>query len=104
MKSITVQELKQSMDDGEKFTLLDVREERELIMASIEGSTHIPMVAIPYQLDTIKKDEPVYILCHSGVRSAQACLYLEQNGFDASNVLGGIHAWSEEIDSSMPIY
>tara|TARA_B100000809_G_C14625620_1_gene346552 strand:- start:173 stop:487 length:315 start_codon:yes stop_codon:yes gene_type:complete len=104
MKSITVQELKQSMDDREKFTLLDVREERELIMASIEGSTHIPMMAIPYQLDTINLDAPVYILCHSGVRSAQACLYLKQKGFDAINILGGIHAWSLEIDPTVPIY
>ena len=104
MKSITVQELKQSMDDREKFTLLDVREEREFIMASIEGSTHIPMMAIPYQLDTINLDAPVYILCHSGVRSAQACLYLEQKGFDAINILGGIHAWSLEIDPTVPIY
>ena len=55
-------------------------------------------------LDKINKDEPVYILCHSGVRSAQACLYLEQKGFDAVNIRGGIHAWSTEIDPSVPIY
>lgn len=104
MKSITVQELNQKMDTKEDFTLLDVREDRELIMASIAGTTHIPMMAIPYQMNEINKDKPVYILCHSGVRSAQACLYLEQKGFDAANVLGGIHAWATEIDSSVPIY
>ena len=104
MKSITVQELKKSMDESEKYTLLDVREDRELITASIDGATHIPMMAIPYELDKIQKDQPVYILCHSGVRSAQACLYLEQKGFDAANIIGGIHAWSTEIDPSVPIY
>jgi rhodanese-related sulfurtransferase len=104
MKSITVQELKKSMEDSEKYTLLDLRENRELITASIDGAIHIPMMAIPYELDKINKDEPVYILCHSGVRSAQACLYLEQKGFDAVNIRGGIHAWSTEIDPSVPIY
>ena len=70
MKSMTVQELKQKMDTREDFTLLDVREDRELIMASIDGSKHMPMMAIPYQMNEINKDNPVYILCYSGVRSA----------------------------------
>ena len=99
MKSITVQDLNQSINNNEQFTLLDVREDRELIIASIDGAIHIPMMAIP-----INKNEPVYILCHSGVRSAQACLFLEQKGFNASNILGGIQAWSTEIDPSVPIY
>ncbi len=104
MKSITVQDLNQSINNNEQFTLLDVREDRELIMASIDGAIHIPMMAIPYELEKINKDEPVYILCHSGVRSAQACLFLEQKGFNGSNILGGIQAWSTEIDPSVPIY
>jgi rhodanese-related sulfurtransferase len=104
MKSITVQDLNQSINNNEQFTLLDVREDRELIMASIDGAIHIPMMAIPYQLEIFNKDEPIYLLCHSGVRSAQACLYLEQQGFDSVNIIGGIHAWSTEVDSSVPIY
>lgn len=104
MKSISVKDLKKTIDTQEKFTLLDVREERELVMASIKGFKHIPIMAIPYQLETLNKDEPIYVLCHSGMRSAQACLYLEQKGFDAVNILGGIHAWSTEIDPSVPIY
>ncbi|MBT5115598.1 MAG: rhodanese-like domain-containing protein [Candidatus Marinimicrobia bacterium] len=104
MKSITVQELKQVLDNNKKFTLLDVREERELIMASIKGFKHIPMMAIPYQLEMIPKDEPVYVLCHSGIRLAQASLYLQQQGIDAINILGGIHAWSLEVDPEVPVY
>lgn len=57
-------------------------------MASIKGSTHVPMMAIPHQLEIFNKDEPIYLLCHSGVRSAQACLYLEQQGFDSVNIIG----------------
>jgi rhodanese-related sulfurtransferase len=104
MKSITVQELHKLMNNNEQITLVDVREKRERVMASIKGSTHVPMMAIPYQLEIFNKDEPIYLLCHSGVRSAQACLYLEQQGFDSVNIIGGIHAWSTEVDSSVPTY
>ena len=68
MKSITVQELNQKMDTKEDFTLLDVREDRELIMASIAGATHIPMMAIPYQMNEINKDKPVYILMKNEIK------------------------------------
>ena len=104
MKSITVEELHKLMNNNEQITLVDVREKGERVMASIKGSTHVPIMAIPYQLEIFNKDEPIYLFCHSGVRSAQACLYLEQKGFDAINILGGIHAWSLEIDPTVPIY
>jgi rhodanese-related sulfurtransferase len=64
----------------------------------------MPMMAIPYQLDEIGKDKPVYLICHTGLRSAQACLYLERKGFDVANVVGGINAWSLEVDSNTPVY
>ena len=104
MKSITVQELQKLMNNNEQIALVDVREKSERAMASINGSIHVPMMSIPYQLDLFNKDEPVYIFCHSGVRSAQACLYLEQQGFNSVNIIGGIHAWSLEVDPDVPIY
>ena len=104
MKSITVQELHRLMNNNEQITLVDVREKGERVMASIKGSTHVPMMAIPHQLEIFNKDEPIYLLCHSGVRSAQACLYLEQQGFDSVNIIGGIHAWSLEVDPEVPKY
>ena len=104
MKSITVQELQTLMNNNEQITLVDVREKGERAMASIEGSIHVPMMAIPHQLKQFNKEKPVYLFCHSGVRSAQACLYLEKEGFDSVNIIGGIHAWSTEIDSSVQIY
>ena len=104
MKSITVQELHRLMNNKEQIALVDVREKGERVMASIKGSTHVPMMAIPHQLEIFNKDEPIYLLCHSGVRSAQACLYLEQQGFESVNIIGVIHAWSTEVDSSVPTY
>jgi len=104
MKSITVQELHKLMNNNKNISLVDVREKGERVMASIKGSIHVPMMAIPHQLELFNKDEPIYLFCHSGVRSAQACLYLEQQGFDSVNIIGGIQAWSTEIDSSVPTY
>ena len=104
MKSITVQELHNLMNNNEQITLVDVREKEERVMASIDVSTHVPMMAIPHQLELFNKNETIYLYCHSGVRSAQACLYLEQQGFDSVNIIGGIHAWSTEVDSSVPTY
>ena len=104
MKSITVQELHKLMNNNKNIPLVDVREKGERVMASIKGSIHVPMMAIPHQLELFNKDEPIYLFCHSGVRSAQACLYLEKQGFDSVNIIGGIHAWSTEIDSSVPTY
>ena len=104
MKSITVQELHKLINNNKNISLVDVREKGERVMASIDGSIHVPMMAIPHQLELFNKDEPIYLFCHSGVRSAQACLYLEQQGFDSVNIIGGIHAWSTEIDSSVPTY
>jgi|TARA_B110001454_G_scaffold3336_1_gene3028 rhodanese-related sulfurtransferase len=104
MKSITVQELHKLMNNNKNISLVDVREKGERVMASIKGSIHVPMMAIPHQLELFNKDEPIYLFCHSGVRSAQACLYLEKQGFDSVNIIGGIHAWSTEIDSSVPTY
>ena len=104
MKSITVQELHKLINNNKNISLVDVREKSERVMASIKGSIHVPMMAIPHQLELFNKDVPIYLFCHSGVRSAQACLYLEQQGFDSVNIIGGIHAWSTEIDSSVPTY
>ena len=104
MKSITVQELHKLINNNKNISLVDVREKSERVMASIKGSIHVPMMAIPHQLELFNKDEPIYLFCHSGVRSAQACLYLEQQGFDSVNIIGGIHAWFTEIDSSVPTY
>ena len=104
MKSITVQELHRLLNNNKNISLVDVREKEERVMASIKGSIHVPMMAIPHQLELFNKDVPIYLFCHSGVRSAQACLYLEQQGFDSVNIIGGIHAWSTEVDSSVPTY
>ncbi len=104
MKNMTVGELKEKLETKENLLLLDVREFNELSMASVVGAHHVPMMQIPLKYQEFEKNKPIAVMCHTGGRSAQVCMFLDQFGFDTYNVLGGIHAWSLEIDSSVPTY
>ena len=102
---ISVRRLKEMRKSGEEHTLLDIREEEELAISSIEGAVHIPMNTLPESLDRLTSDHPIVVMCHVGGRSAQVCAWLNSNGFEnAVNLEGGISAWSEEIDPSIPTY
>ena len=101
---ITVQELKQKMDEGEGINVLDVREPHEYEVANI-GVRLIPLGELPQRLAELDQDENFAIHCKSGARSAKAVKLLQDAGFEnVYNVKGGITAWSEEIDPSVPKY
>ncbi len=104
MKEITVQELKEKMDAGEDFQLIDVREDFEYEMSNLGGEL-IPLSGIMIESGKIDKNKPAVIMCRSGKRSAAAIMQLEQQGFkDLYNLKGGILAWAEEIDPEMQVY
>lgn len=102
----TVQQLKDARDNGSAPFLLDVRKPHEADIASIDADQLIPVDELPGRLDELKasKDQPVVIHCRSGARSERATALLRQHGYDASNLKGGILAWSKEIDNSVPTY
>lgn len=104
MKEVTVQELKQKIDAGEDFQLIDVREEFEYELSNLNG-TLIPLGGILIETDKIATDKPVIVHCRSGARSAAAIMQLETQGFDnLYNLKGGIIAWATEIEPGMPVY
>jgi len=105
MKEITVKELKEMMDNKEDFQLIDVREENEYNFANLNGEL-MPLGNIMDYEDDIAKDKKVIVHCRSGARSANAILQLEQAfGFDnLYNLKGGILAYADEIDPSIPKY
>ena len=104
MKEITVSELKTLKDKKADFQLIDVREEHELEICSIEGE-HIPMGDVMDNLDKLSKDKQVVIHCRSGARSGAICQALEGQGYNnVYNLKGGIIAWANEIDSSLTKY
>jgi rhodanese-related sulfurtransferase len=104
MKEISVQELKEKLDKGEDFQLIDVREDFEYQTSNLGGEL-IPLGGILIEQDKIETEKPVVIMCRSGRRSAAAVMQLEAQGFtNLYNLQGGILAWSQEIDPSMTIY
>ncbi len=104
MKEVSVQELKEKMDAGEDFQLIDVREDFEYETSNI-GGLLIPLGGILIETDKIEKDKPVIVMCRSGKRSAAAIMQLEAQGFtNLSNLQGGILAWAAEIDPTISVY
>ena len=105
MKEVTVQELKQKIDNKEDFQLIDVRETFEYETSNLNGE-NIPLGGLLIEADKIARDKPVIMQCRSGKRSAAAVMQLEQMlGLDnLYNLKGGILAWQEAYDPNMPVY
>ncbi len=102
---ISVKELHQLRQQGVPHFLLDVREPGEYDTARISGSTLIPLAQVAGRSAEIPRDVPVYVHCKLGGRSAKAVAALQSQGFtNVTNVTGGITAWSDEIDVSVPKY
>jgi sulfur-carrier protein adenylyltransferase/sulfurtransferase len=103
--SISVHELKRKTDAREAFELIDVREPFEYEIARIDGAKLIPLGEIAERTDELQREQPIVVHCHSGKRSAQAVRLLQQHGFSkVYNLKGGIDAWSDHIDPSVPKY
>lgn len=87
--------------------LLDCRTEEEFSIAKIEKSKLIPMQEIPGRLDELEpwRQKRLVVHCHHGVRSLRVAKWLREQGFEnAQSLKGGIEAWRNEIDSSIPAY
>ncbi|MCC7231975.1 MAG: rhodanese-like domain-containing protein [Bacteroidia bacterium] len=105
MKEITPRELKQKMDSGEDFQLIDIREEFEFEICNLNGEL-IPMGNILLETDKISRSRTVVIHCKSGGRSSVIVSALEKNfGFtNIYNLKGGILAYAREVDPSITLY
>ncbi|MCK5336847.1 MAG: sulfurtransferase [Gammaproteobacteria bacterium] len=85
--------------------LLDVRENWEFEICSINNSLLIPMGQIPAKLDQLDQQQEIVVICHHGIRSANVCHYLEHQGFDQMiNLSGGVDAWARDVDIDMAVY
>ena len=104
IKEIDVTELKKRFENNFFFTLLDVRDPYEIEFAKIEPYVHIPMGMLPVRHEEMDKGTPIVVMCHTGVRSAQVCQYLEPLGYNVTNLKGGIDAWSVLVDLTVPRY
>lgn len=93
----------QMLRDG--ALLLDVREPFEVAICAVAGSRPIPMRQIPENAAILPRDRQILVLCHYGGRSQRVTQFLRANGFaNATNVIGGIAAWAEQVDPALARY
>jgi rhodanese-related sulfurtransferase len=100
--------LQQASTQGQPL-ILDVRETWECELASIAPVgcevMIMPMQTVPARLLELDKSRPIACLCHHGGRSMQVAAFMEHQGFaNITNISGGIHAWSSQVDASVPVY
>jgi len=105
--TITAPELKEMIDSGKNFQLIDVREPVEWDIVRIPGATLIPKDRIlsGAALSELPHDRPIVLHCKSGARSAEALAAVKRAGFaDATHLQGGVLAWAAQVDPSLPTY
>lgn len=105
VSQITARELKDLLEGPNPPSLLDVRENWELAIASLPGSLHIPLNQIPIRLKELDASKAIIAVCKVGGRSQRAAEFLLAQGYDrVANLTGGIDAWAREIDPGMNTY
>jgi adenylyltransferase/sulfurtransferase len=102
---IEVTEVKAKLDRGDDFVLIDVREPHEYQICNIPAAKLIPLGEVGKRLGELNPEADIVIHCKSGMRSARACGILRAAGFQhVRNMKGGILAWSDQVDRSVPKY
>lgn len=104
---ISVTEVKEKMERGDPFKLLDIRELHEVDTASIPGALHIPMGEIHARYQELGEDpnQEIVVFCHHGGRSEMVMHQLWGLGYqNTKNMVGGIDAWSLDVDPKVPRY
>lgn len=106
MEEITATELKQKIDAGEDVQIIDVREQKEHDFARIPNAKLIPIGEIVNRMSEIDPNRETVLHCKGGGRSSRAIEALQRAGFTGKlkNLKGGITAWSNEVDPSVPKY
>lgn len=98
MKTIDTQEVQARLEAGEKLNIIDVRESDEVEEGKIPEAEHIPLGLVEFRMNELDKDKEYFIVCHAGGRSARAVQFLESQGFNVTNISGGMLAWEGETE------
>ena len=106
MEEITATELKERLDNGEDIQIIDVREDNEFAFNRIPNAVHIPLGQVLSRMNEIDPNRETVVHCKMGGRSARAIDAMQRMGFTGklANLKGGILAWSDEVDPSVPKY
>ena len=105
MKQFRPTELAAYLQTGAKPTLLDVREEWEWTICHLPDAVRVSLRELSARVNEFDKADEIVVICHHGVRSYHAAMFLESLGFtDIINLSGGVAAWANEVDPAMPRY
>jgi rhodanese-related sulfurtransferase len=105
VREMSPTEFSERAASGAAPVLLDVREPWELEIARLADAVHIPMGEIPSRFRELTPEHEIVVMCRSGGRSAQVARFLQQQGYQRVwNLRGGILAWADELDPSLPAY
>jgi adenylyltransferase/sulfurtransferase len=106
MPEISATELKQRLDKGDDLQIVDVREANEVAIAKLPNSIHIPLAQVLNRMSEIDPARETVVHCKMGGRSAKAIEALKRSRFTGNllNLKGGITAWSNDVDPSVPKY
>ena len=94
--TITPEEVKRRIEQGERLNVIDVREDEEVAAGTIPGALHIPLGQLPERYGEIPRTGEIIVICRSGNRSGRACEYLQAIGLTGlKNMVGGMLAWEK---------
>ncbi|MEE1132287.1 MAG: rhodanese-like domain-containing protein [Caryophanon sp.] len=94
---MTTEQLQQKLQAGETCHVVDVREAAEYANGHIPGSMNMPLSLLEFRMHELQKNKPYFIICQAGGRSAQATALLQAQGYDVTNVAGGMNEWQGDV-------
>jgi rhodanese-related sulfurtransferase len=98
MKEITSIELENELKTGKELSIIDVREVDEVAAGKIREAIHIPLGLIEFRLNELDKSKEYIMVCRSGARSGRATAFLQSQGFNVKNMVGGMLSWEGNVE------
>lgn len=97
VREVMPEQVLKRLENGDKIQIIDVRELHEWNAGHIPEAKHIALGTLPHRLNELDKETPIVMVCRSGVRSWNATQFVEQHGFQAENLAGGMLAWPGKV-------
>ena len=97
IREITTNELQEKLEQNETLNIIDVREDEEVAQGMIPTAKHIPLQQIPEAIKDLDENQEYIMVCRSGGRSMNAALFMNQHGYKAINMSGGMLDWNGEV-------
>ncbi|WP_027964394.1 rhodanese-like domain-containing protein [Halalkalibacillus halophilus] len=96
VREVSPEELEKDLDGAQKYNIVDVRETEEVETGMIPGAKHLSLGTLPEHVEGFNKEEEYVMVCRSGRRSHNACLFLQEHGIKAYNLQSGMLDWTGE--------